>query len=127
MPRPRVLVAALLLAATGCSEGQKTPAVRRPLYERLGGERVLMRVVNDYFAPQLKEQELDVAKLIDLKIALVEQLGELTGGPQRYRGTEFKGSLKLLAQRKEWLRKVLDNNQVAAGDRDDLLEMLPRR
>src|SRR5262245_49212315 len=86
----------LLLALAGCMEGGKpTPLARTPsLYTRLGGEPGLTRLVDDLVAnvvlsdkikPEHKRHFVkgDVA---GLKRKLIEQLGEATGGPQKYTG-----------------------------------------
>jgi hemoglobin len=139
------------LSLTGCMEGTKpvgkspptsapasTPTTRS-LYERLGGEPAIVKVVNDFVAnvvadPDIKDKhkkhfmEGDVA---GLKKKLVDQIGEATGGPQKYTGKNMKDAHQGLAiTDKDFdalvadLTKALDNNKVAAKDKEELLNML---
>jgi hemoglobin len=145
-----VLVIATL-SLIGCMEGTK-PASKSPpasgsastpttrsLYERLGGEPAIVKVVNDFVAnvvadPDIKDKhkkhfmEGDVA---GLKKKLVDQIGEATGGPQKYTGKNMKDAHQSLAiTDKDFnalvadLTKALDNNRVATKDKEELLNML---
>jgi hemoglobin len=137
--RAAVLFAALLVL-TGCSEGQKANPAKRPsLYDRLGGENALVKVVDDFVAnvvadpkirPVHKEHFLK-GDVPSLKKKLVDQIGEAAGGPQKYTGKNMKDAHKgmgitdadfdaLVGD----LRKALDENKVAPADRDELLDML---
>jgi hemoglobin len=126
---------------TGCMEGTKSSPAKRPvpLYDRLGGEKGIVSVVNDFVAnvvadPNIKEKhkkhfmEGDVA---GLKKKLVDQIGEATGGPQKYMGKNMKDAHQnlgisdadfdaLVAD----LVKALDNNKVPKAEKDELLGML---
>lgn len=129
----------------GCMEGQKPKPLQRAapaartLYDRIGGEVVIVKVVDDFVAnvaadPQIKERhkkhfmEGDVA---GLKKKLVEQIGAATGGPQKYTGKSMKEAHQgleitdadfdaLVAD----LVKALDNNHVGAAEKNELLQML---
>jgi hemoglobin len=138
--RPPLVLGVFILLA-GCIEGQKeTPLKRQPtLYERLGGEPAIVLVVNDFVTivaadDRIREQhrkhfmEGDVA---GLKKKLVDQIGEATGGPQKYTGKNMKDAHKgleitnadfdaLMAD----LVKALDNNKVPAAEKDELLRLL---
>lgn len=120
-------------------EGVKPPATPRSLYDRLGGEKGITKVVDDFVAnvvadPNYKDKhkkhfiEGDVAAL---KRKLIDQVGQATGGPQKYTGKGMKEAHAglgitdadfdtLVAD----LTKALDNNGVAKQDRDELLTML---
>ena len=145
---------------TGCMEGQKPtplkragtasqasvpdkpapePVAKPSLYERLGKEPAVVQVVDDFVVnvvadPDIKEkhkkhfQEGDVA---GLKKKLVDQIGEATGGPQKYTGKNMKDAHKgLEITNKDFdalvndLVKALDKNKVAKDDKDELLKML---
>ena len=148
----RFLVIMVLLS--GCAEGQKTkplpsafapPAggdsdkAQKSLYDRLGGEKAIAKVVDDFVTnvvadPKIKEvhkkhfREGDVA---GLKKKLVDKVGEATGGPQKYTGKNMKDTHRNLAiSNADFdalianLRKALDDNRAKAADRDELLKML---
>jgi hemoglobin len=139
------------LLATGCMEGHKpsgksqatsppasTP-VARSLYERMGGETVIIKVVDDFVAnvvadPDIKDKhkkhfmEGDVA---GLKKKLVDQVGQATGGPQKYTGKNMRDAHQGLAiTDKDFdalvadLTKALDNNKVGKAEQQELLGML---
>lgn len=139
-----LLVGLVLALSAGCVEGRKpTPLQRQPvgpsLYERLGGGPAVTKVVDDFVVivaadPNIKEQhrkhimEGDVA---GLKKKLVDQIGEATGGPQKYTGRNMKDAHHGLAITNADfdalvvdLVKALDNNQVAPADKTELLQML---
>jgi hemoglobin len=150
----------------GCMEGQKTAPLQRAgsskpvsevadkpqppekvpaepaklsLYDRLGEEPAIVKVVDDFVAnvvadPDIKDkhkkhfQEGDVA---GLKKKLVDQVGQATGGPQKYSGKNMKDAHKgLEISNKDFdalvndLVKALDKNKVAKEDKDELLKML---
>jgi hemoglobin len=156
-----------VLILAGCMEGQKTaplqragsskpasevaekpqppekspaePPAKPSLYERLGKEPAIVKVVDDFVAnvaadPDIKDkhkkhfQEGDVA---GLKKKLVDQVGQATGGPQKYLGKNMKDAHKgLEITNKDFdalvndLVKALDKNNVAKDDKDELLKML---
>ena len=142
MTRRCVFCLALTLIV-GCMEGDKDKTKRLerevPLYERLGKEVGIKKVVddfvvavvaNDHYRPQHKKHfmEGDVA---GLKKKLVEQIGEATGGPQKYTGKNMKDAHKgleitdgdfdaLVAS----LKKSLDENKVGTKEQDELFALL---
>jgi hemoglobin len=135
----------------GCMEGVKPSArstatsaaasapMQRSLYERMGGNAVIVKVVDDFVAnviadPDIKDRhkkhfmEGDVA---GLKKKLVEQVGEATGGPQKYTGKNMKDAhLGLAITDKDFdalvvdLTKALDSNKVGKAEQQELLGML---
>ena len=137
MLRRPLLIAMLLLP--GCMEASKPSPLKRSLYDRLGGEKGITKVVGDFVAnvaadPDIKEkhkrhfQEGDVAAL---KKKLIDQIGQATGGPQKYTGKDMRSAHKGLAiTDKDFdalvadLVKALDNNGVGNADKDELLTML---
>jgi hemoglobin len=146
MPHRLSLLLIAVLSVAGCAEGQKPNPGKRAemtgkpsLYNRLGGEEAIARVVDDFIAnvvadPQIKEShrkhfvEGDVKRL---KRLLIDQTGEATGGPQKYTGKNMKdahrgmgiddGDFNALV---DDLRRALDSNKAAPADRDELLKML---
>jgi hemoglobin len=123
-------------------EGNKDPKHRLErvsLYDRLGKEEGITKVVDDFVAaviandeypPKLKEhfKRADVAVL---KKKLVDQIGEATGGPQRYTGKNMKDAHKglgitnadfdaLVAS----LKKALDDNKVGEKEQKELFALL---
>jgi hemoglobin len=144
----RLLPLLLVISLTGCMEGTKPTPVKRvsdkeqsakSLYDRLGGEKAIAKVVDDLVAnvmadesyrPALKKhfKEGDVA---GLKKKLVDQIGEATGGPQKYTGKSMKEAHKGLGiTDAEFdalvndLVKALDANKVPKPEQDELLGML---
>jgi hemoglobin len=151
----RRLVPWLLVGLAGCMEGQKpTPLARTTattgalkdtvqavpsLYKRLGGHTAIEKVVDDFvdavvaddkIRPEHKKhfKEGDVAVL---KRKLVDQIGEATGGPERYRGKNMKDAHKglgitnadfdaLVAD----LVKALDKNKVPPKEQEELKAIL---
>lgn len=109
------------------------------LYVRLGKEPAIIQVVDDFVANVVADDDIkekhkkhfregDVA---GLKKKLVEQLGEATGGPQKYTGKNMKDAHKgLEITNKDFdalagdLVKALDKNKVAKEDKDEIVKML---
>jgi hemoglobin len=137
----RLLALPLFLTAllTGCSEGHKPEPTRRPLYERLGGEKAIAKVVDDFVAnvvadPKIKQrhkEHFEKGDVAGLKKKLIDQIGEATGGPQKYTGKNMKDAHHGLGiDNADFdalvgdLRKALDDNKVAPDYRDELLKML---
>lgn len=116
-------------------------STKQSLYERLGGEIGIASVVDDFIKamandPRIKQehrkhfQEGDVAAL---KKKLVDQIGEATGGPQKYTGKSMKEAHQGLQITNadfevtvEDLIKALDANKVNTKDKDELLGMLAK-
>jgi hemoglobin len=84
-------------AGTAPPAGTGTPAVAKPLWERLGGEPVVTKVVHDFVAAAAKDPKVnfdrggkykvDATKLEKL---LVEFVSSATGGPLKYSGRDMK-------------------------------------
>jgi hemoglobin len=136
----RALPCVLLIVLAGCMEGQKpTPQQKKPLYVRLGGEPAIARVVDDFVAevvadPKIKERHkkhfMD-DNVAALKKKLIDQVGEATGGPQKYTGKNMKDAHKGLEITNAdfdalvgCLERALDRNKVGKAEKDELLGML---
>jgi hemoglobin len=138
--RVRVLPWLLLLVLAGCMEGQKpTPQQKKSLYERLGGEPAIARVVDDFVAevvadPKIKDRHKKHFMADDvgvLKKKLIDQIGEATGGPQKYTGKNMKDAHKGLEITNAdfdalvgCLERALDRNKVGKAEKDELLGKL---
>lgn len=117
------------------------PPTKQSLYERLGGEIGIASIVDGFIKamandPRIKPEhrkhfkEGDVAAL---KKKLVDQIGEATGGPQKYTGKSMKEAHQGLQITStdfevtvEDLIKALDANKIAAKDQEELLSMLAK-
>jgi hemoglobin len=111
----------------------------KKLYDRLGGAKGIAKVVDDLFAIVVKDPKIrqvhkkhfmegDVA---GLKKKLRDQLGEATGGPEKYKGKNMKDAHKGLGITNAdfdalagCVQRALDANGVAAADRDTILGVL---
>jgi len=144
----RIVFAHLWLLLAGCMEQpeKKDPdskdnkrLSRVSLYERLGKEEGIKKVVDDFVAAVIANDNIrpvhkkhfmegDVA---GLKKKLVDQIGAATGGPQKYTGKNMKDAHKglgitdvdfdaLVAS----LKKALDDNKVGAREQEELFALL---
>jgi hemoglobin len=115
-------------------------AAKVSLYERLGGESAIKKVVDDFVAemvadPKIREPHkkhfMDEEHVPELKKKLVDQIGEATGGPQKYTGRNMKDAHKGQGITNAdfdatvaVLIRVLDKNKVGAVEKDELLALL---
>jgi hemoglobin len=115
------------------------PAAKPSIYDRLGKEAGVSQIVDDFVAnvvadPDIKERykkhfmEGDVP---GLKKKLLEQIGEATGGPQKYTGKNMKDAHKgMEITNKDFdalagdLAKSFDKNKVSKDDKDAILKVL---
>lgn len=136
----------------GCMEGSKPEAERLPrveqlttppkvsLYDRLGREPAIAKVVDDFIVivvadPNIKdvhkEHFKDEKRVGALKKKLVAQIGQGTGGPQQYTGKDMKEAHKgmkitdadfdALAGD---LAEALKKNNVGAKEQKELMDIL---
>src|SRR5262245_16636934 len=125
----------LACALTDCPAGAKPK-----LYDRLGGAKAVAKVVDDFIAnvvadPRIKpaHKKHFMGDTSALKKKLIDQVGEATGGPQKYTGKNMKDAHKGMGISNadfdallDDLRKALNDNKAAAADRDELLAMLEK-
>lgn len=119
----------------------KVPEPKKSLYDRLGGVDAITKVVDDFVAnvvadDNLKDEHKKPFKegaVGALKKKLIDQVGEATGGPQKYTGKSMKeahAGLKITDKDfdalMDDLSKALDTNKVARADKDDLMNMLEK-
>lgn len=130
-----LLLVALLtgLIASACSAPQPTPAVS--LYVRLGGDKVIVRVVDEAIdktaANPVTKRTFDKVDVKKVKQKIVEQICELTGGGCKYSGDNMKlvhqgmdiSDAEFFGMVQE-LRNALDNAGVAQDAKNELLRIL---
>jgi hemoglobin len=137
----RVIPWLAMVLVAGCMEGKKeTPLARTPsLYTRLGGEPAITMVVDGFVANMISSDKIRTphkehflkGDIRPLKRKLIEQIGEATGGPQKYSGRSMKDSHRGLDitdadfdATVAALVKALDENKVGKEDKDQLLKKL---
>jgi hemoglobin len=117
------------------------PPTNLTLWDRLGGEKGVAKVVDDFVALAGSDPKVDVTRggkfklddlaLVDLKRKLVEFISSATGGPLKYTGKSMKDAHKGMGITNEQfdaagadLKKVLTKNNVKAEDADALLKIV---
>ena len=90
----RLLLITFITIMTGCSTAPKEPPVKESLYNRLGGEKAIVAVVQD-FTERLSTnpKTKDHFKNSDLRVfkeRLFEQICQASGGPCTYQGGDMK-------------------------------------
>lgn len=130
------------------AQPQTVPVVETPkeksLYERLGGEAAVKAVIDDFVArtaanPKVNftrkgtpmEWEATPGNIARLKGHLVDLVGMVTGGPQKYTGRSMKASHKGMGiTDAEFdaiagdLKATLDKFNVPAKEQDELLKIV---
>jgi hemoglobin len=80
-----VAVAALVAGCGGSMQGDKTAMEKKSLYDRLGGKPAITAVVDDFIGNVAGDtrinQRFATADIPRLKIMLVNQICEASGGP----------------------------------------------
>ena len=126
-----------LLTATGFAEQATT---KKSLYERIGGEAALTKVVDDFVAKAAANPKVNFSRngkfaLSDaavktLKMHLVDFLGSAFGGPQKYTGRSMRESHKGMAiTQAEFdalaadLRAVLEANKVPKAEIGEIMKI----
>lgn len=129
--RPALLfvVAPWLALATACAGGDVKIG---SLYERLGGESGIGRIVDDFVATAQRdariEKRFEKADLTRFRHAFGTQLCEITGGPCRYDGPDMAAAhrgMKISAIEFDAFigdfAKSLDEHDVAPAEQRELL------
>lgn len=132
----RAVLAAVLaagMAVAACTQQQSEPA--SSLYERLGGLGTITNVVDKFVDGMAADERIGprfaASNPSRLKIRIIQQLCEASGGPCKYQGQpmtvahkgmnltseEFDASLEDLA-------KALDEAGVAAPEKNELLALV---
>jgi hemoglobin len=112
-----------------------TSKKEKSLYDRLGGNKAITKVVNDFLGFVMKDDQINsFFKKSDpkkLSALLVAQVGQATGGPEKYTGKSMADAHKgmkiteaqfnaLVAD----LTKALDANKVPEKEKGELLGAL---
>jgi hemoglobin len=127
----------------GCSDDDKksmpTPVPTAPgqakLYDRLGGNPAITAVVDAFVANVAADTRINHffarTDIPTLKMHLVNQIGEATGGPEKYTGRDMKTAHAGLMITKadfdalvEDLVKALDQFKVPEKEKNELLGLL---
>ena len=87
-------VSLLLAVAALVATSPATLAKTKPLFDRLGGKPAITAVVDDFVANVAADKRINAffakADIAHLKLELVEQLCQATGGPCTYTGKDMK-------------------------------------
>jgi len=88
----------LLMAVfiAGCSSMSQQSMADKSLYERLGGKEAITAVVDDFVGHVAADKRINgffaKANVPRLKMMLVDQICEATGGPCKYTGRDMKSA-----------------------------------
>lgn len=111
------------------------------LWERLGGETGVTKVVTDVLAVAIEDPKvnflrsgkykLDAKGITDLKAKMVEMISEATGGPLKYKGKDMKtahAGMKITADEFDALEEIvqaqLKKNKVADADIAEVMKII---
>ncbi len=128
---------ALLTTTTGVAEQATSP---KSLYERIGGEPALTKVVDEFVARAAANPKVNFtrngtwvasdAAVKTLKTRLVDFMGSAFGGPQKYTGRSMKEAHKGMAiTQAEFdalaadLRAVLEANKVPKAEIGEIMKI----
>ena len=137
----RATVAGILtvvaLVATGCASMDSGGGMmtQKPLYDRLGGKPAIQAVVNDFIGNVAADRRINErfakADIPRLKMMLVDQICQASGGPCKYTGASMIDSHKGMnitdgefTALVEDLIKSLDKFKVPAQEKNELLGAL---
>ena len=88
----------LLVLTAGCASMSQQSMADRSLYERLGGKDAITAVVDDFVTRVAADKRINSffakANVPRLKMMLVDQICEATGGPCKYTGRDMKTAHK---------------------------------
>lgn len=133
--RARHLIAGIAIAAVCAACAAPAPSAVPTLYQRIGGEPVVQRVVDDVIDrtasdPRTARSFKDV-KMSRVKEKLREQICNLAGGPCKYTGdpmNEVHKGLKIteaeFSLMVQFLRDALERGGVRDAEKNELLRML---
>jgi hemoglobin len=121
----------------GAPAKDKTPLVedqpKKTLWDRLGGEAGVTRIVDDFFNAAVNDPKVDfsrhgkykpeAAEIVRMKREMVEQVSQATGGPLKYNGPDMKKVHKDMGitdaqfdATAGHIKKALEKNKVADPD-----------
>ena len=130
---PAALCAGLLLSA--CQDMSMKPMAEKSLYDRLGGKGAITAVVDDFVGNVAADKRINGffarADIPRLKMNLVDQICQGTGGPCVYKGKDMRTAHKGMGIADadfnalvEDLVKSLDKFNVPAREKGELLGIL---
>jgi len=119
----------------------KVEPKKSTLWERLGGETGVTKVINDLLTVAIEDKKvnllrdgkykLDAKGMAHLKKMMLEMVSEVTGGPLKYSGKDMKtahAGMKITADEfdalGELLVETLKKNKVAKADIDELMKIV---
>jgi hemoglobin len=126
---------------TSKARGRNVETQPTSLYDRLGGIYSIATVVDDFIDRIMVDDRLNANPRVDeahhrvlppgFKYLVTEQVGEASGGPQRYTGRSMEDTHRdLLITRDEWeafiddLNQTLDKFGVPQQERSELLAII---
>ena len=87
-------ILSVLLLAAGCASTIQPGMGDKTLYERLGGKDAITAVVDDFVGRVAEDKRINgffaKANVPRLKMMLVDQICEASGGPCKYTGRDMK-------------------------------------
>jgi hemoglobin len=130
-----VVLACLLFTGCANSASETKPTSSKSLYDRLGQKPAITAVVDDFIARVAADNRINArfanADIPHLKIMLVEQICEASGGPCKYTGKDMKVAHTGMnitddefTALVEDLKGALDKFKVPAPEQKDLLGAL---
>lgn len=119
----------------------KVEPKKTTLWERLGGETGVTKVINDLLVVAIEDPKvnllrdgkykLDAKGTAHLKKMLLEMVSEVTGGPLKYSGKDMKSAhagMKITAEEFDafaaLMADTLKKNKVAQADIDELMKIV---
>ena len=133
-----VLTAMIVLLAT--TAHAQTETMKKSLYDRIGGQAALTKVVDDFVARAAANPKVNFtrngkwmasdANVKQLKVHLINFLGGAFGGPQKYTGRSMKEAHQGMGiTQAEFdalaadLKAVLDANKVPATEVGEIMKI----
>ena len=90
------IIAGLALSITGCNTMESTAMKDKSLYDRLGGKPAITAVVDDFVGRVAADSRINGkfanTDIPRLKMLLVEQICQASGGPCTYTGRSMKAT-----------------------------------
>ncbi len=129
------VTAVVAFVAAGCASMESGGMAKKPLYDRLGGKPAIQAVVDDFIGNVAGDGRINrrfaSADIPRLKIQLVNQICEASGGPCKYTGASMADAhrgMKIsdaeFTALVEDLVKSLDKFKVPAPEKNELLTAL---
>ena len=93
-----LIISGFVLSLTGCNTMEPTSgsAMSKPLYDRLGGKPAITAVVDDFVGRVAADNRINgkfaTTDIPRLKMLLVEQICQASGGPCTYTGRSMKAT-----------------------------------